>query len=113
MARDSHVPLEGLDWSPVINQETEIPDSPINSVPKKRVLLALGGKRMVTIWEYYFPSLADERDRFELLPSSQKYKTCQFPHSSCSIDYRFELINSFEAHMDWTSTLSWHPREPP
>jgi hypothetical protein len=47
---------------------------------KSRVLLAQGGKRRVSIWQYYLPDLADERDRYTVLhllsalPFSQRTK---------------------------------------
>lgn len=79
-----------LDWSPVIRP----PPGTLHDghEAKSRVLLAQGGKRRVTIWQYCLPHLADERD---------------------SIDYRFDMVSSFDAHADWTTAVSWHPYKRP
>lgn len=30
-------------------------------------------------------------------------------HPQHSIDYRFDMVSSFDAHADWTTAVSWHP----
>ncbi len=51
---DSHFYTVALAWGPVMRSEGEA-----------RVLLALAGKRRVTIWSYRLPNPSDERDMYK------------------------------------------------